>query len=560
MSYAAYLADALDRPDLTKLSSLDFHSVNERLREKKELTDKAKKAAATWLGLPYAKLPKDGVAPELVAPLSLGASRQFLFLPIDEKGNTITVAISDPDRALTLADDYRRRMGAHLQFCYLDADDLLKAVHQTWDRAQKTASDVADDVADADLQAMATALDEPADLLDSQHDAPIIRLINSILMQALKDRASDIHIEPFEKNVSVRFRIDGVLVPIIAPSQKLHAAMVTRLKVMSGMDISQKRMPQDGRFKVRLAGTDTDVRVSSLPTTHGERIVMRLLGRQSGILRLPQLGMRAEQIEKFRRLLTLPNGIVLICGPTGSGKTTSLYAGIAEIHKPDINIVTIEDPVEYQIDGISQSPVNAKIGFTFAAGLRTLLRQDPNVVVIGEIRDAETAQIAVQAALAGRLVLSTIHTNDAASTVTRLVDMGIEPFLVASTLRGVLAQRMVRTLHTSVKAPRPLDVDTKAMLEGELPAGLLKAPALFDPVPSPDCPTGFNGRKGIFELMEITPSLRHMIHTRATDDTLRAEACKNGMLTLYQEALLMAGRGETTLEEAFRVTRVETVA
>ena len=557
-SYAHYLATELGKPELEKLAGLDFATVNLRLRERKLFDDGTKALAAKWLGLPTGKAPANPVDDALTAQLNMGLAKTALFMPLSLRGDVITAAIASPERALPVADDYARMMGKELRLVYMDEEALIGVIHKTWEAKNTTAEDVVGDMesADEDLNHMAAA----EDLLDAQDDAPIIRLINSIITQGVKERASDIHIEPFEKRLNVRFRVDGVMHSVITPSIKLHPAVTARLKVMAGMDIAEKRMPQDGRFKIRVGGHEVDVRASALPTAHGERVVLRLLQQQSGILGLNDIGMRPEQVELMHRWLEHKDGILLVSGPTGAGKTSTLYAAITGINTPEINIMTIEDPIEYQVDGVNQMQVNSSIKLTFAEGLRSILRQNPNVIVVGETRDLETAQISVQSSLTGHLVLSTIHTNDAPSTVTRLVDMGIEPFLVGSTLRGVIAQRLLRTLHEGSKQPKAMDAETRSLFQKHLPKAYWpKEFELYDAVPCDEAPTGYLGRKGIYEMLSVTPNIRRQIHEGASDDNIRTAAQKDGMLTLFQEGLLMAARGETTLEEVFRVTMMDHV-
>ena len=561
-TYAAYLDDKLSRPEIAALNALPVMDLHQQLKEKKWWQPDIPAHAAAFFGLPLWTQEQGEIPAYLVEHLELALCKSHLFLPVAETEAHITVALASPEKALPLIDDYRQLVEKPLELVWMPEDKLLALIHAIRDKTTRSADAVADEIAredENDLQTMAARLNAPDDLLDSEHDAPVIRLINSTLTQALKEGASDIHIEPFEKQVSVRFRVDGMMHTVITPSRKLHAAISARLKVMAGLDIAEKRLPQDGRFKVRLAGRETDVRMSTLPTQHGERVVLRLLGQQEGVRKLDAIGLRPQQLEIMQGFFTQANGILLVSGPTGSGKTSTLYAGLRHINTPDKNIVTVEDPVEYQLEGLGQIQVNSKIGMTFAAGLRSILRQDPDVVVVGETRDLETAQIAVEASLTGHLVLSTIHTNSAAATITRLVEMGIEPFLVASSLRGVVAQRMVRLLHPAFKKPRKLDGDTKKLFM-ELPAWARPKESeitLYEAVPGEGCPTGYSGRSGIFEIMVVNDTIRHLIHNRACDTDIEKAAQKDKMLTLYQEGLLMAARGETTLEEVMRVTRTQ---
>ena len=566
MSYAEYLATHLNRPEIAKIGNLGMAKMHAKLtdvknpilmneQDRKQLAD----LNAQYLGLKRASYPKDKISEDILSPVSFYLAKTFQFLPLVEKKDKIVCAISAPEKSLAIVDDYERIMGKEVTLQYMPEDELTKLINQTWGDASQAAAAVADEVeSESDLQSMATSINETADLLDSGDDAPIIRLINSVLTQAMRENASDIHIEPFEKQVKVRFRVDGVMHTVITPSAKLHAAMAARLKVMAGLDIAEKRLPQDGRFKIRLAGKETDVRISTLPTQHGERIVLRLLGQTEGVRKLSDIGLRKEQVEQLKGFFNLANGMIFVSGPTGSGKTSTLYAGLQEINTPDRNIVTVEDPVEYEMEGLGQIPVNSKIGMTFAAGLRSILRQDPDVVVVGDTRDLETAEIAVESSLTGHLVISTIHTNDAPSTVTRLIEMGIEPFLAASSLRAVVAQRMVRKLNPVTKKPKEMDADTQKIFDENLPKNLHpKKIQLFEAVSTSDCPSGYQGRTGIFEILAVTENIRTSINAQENDAQIREKAQSEGMLTLFQEGLLRVANGETTLEEVMRVTKVQ---
>ena len=553
-NYSDFLASKLG-VNFTCDKNLSFQQINNNLRKNKKWTAKATKVAAEYLGIPIAKKPKE-ISKEVIHPITFAMAKNYLCLPLEETPEGVVIAIASPEKSLAIVDDYARFTGKNTIVNYMEEEDLLALINATWDKGSTKASDVMEQVEEeSDLASMTEKLKEPEDLLDSDNDAPIIKLINTILSQAIKDGASDIHIEPFEKQVSVRFRVDGVMHTVVTPSKQLHAAMSARLKIMAELDIAEKRLPQDGRIKIKLAGKETDIRVSTLPTQHGERIVLRLLGQQEGIRKLNKIGLRKTQLATITEFFGLPNGILFVAGPTGSGKTSTLYAGLQEINTPDKNIVTIEDPVEYALEGLGQIPVNTKIGMTFAAGLRSILRQDPDVVVIGETRDLETAEIAIESSLTGHLVLSTIHTNSAPATVTRLLEMGIEPFLVASSLRGVIAQRMIRTLNPKTKQPREIDAETLKLFD-ELPANIRpKKITLFNAVSTDDCPTGYKGRSGIFEILVISDEIRRLIQVKASDSEVQKTAQKEGMLTLYQEGLLRAATGETTLEEVLRVTR-----
>jgi len=402
-----------------------------------------------------------------------------------------------------------------------------------------------------DLQAVAQSLPEPADLLESEDDAPIIRLLNALLTEAVRENASDIHIEPFENRLVVRFRVDGVLREVLSPPPALAPLVASRVKVMARLDIAEKRLPQDGRISLRIGGRPVDVRVSTIPSSRGERVVLRLLDKQAGRLDLLHLGMAPGTLEAMSRLIGLPHGILLVTGPTGSGKTTTLYAALARLNDRRRNILTVEDPIEYDLDGIGQTQVNPKVEMTFARGLRAILRQDPDVVMVGEIRDLETAGIAVQASLTGHLVFSTLHTNTAVGAVTRLRDMGVEPFLLASSLVGVLAQRLVRLLCPECRTPY-----TAGRAECER-MGLdpARPPTLFAPGGCPRCRgTGYLGRTGIYELVEVDAALRTLIHDGAGEHRLEAHARSRGP-AIEADGWRRVLAGETSVEEVLRVSR-----
>ena len=405
------------------------------------------------------------------------------------------------------------------QWQSLDAQQLAQRISAAYAQGESSAARVVSEVeSDADLSRMMQELPAVEDLLETADDAPIIRMLNALLTQAARDGASDIHIEPYERHSIVRFRVDGDLREVVQPNRALHAALISRLKIMADLDISEKRLPQDGRISLRLGTRAIDVRVSTLPSAHGERAVLRLLDKSGAKLTLEAVGMQGQTLERIESLIRQPHGIILVTGPTGSGKTTTLYAALQRLDASHGNIMTVEDPIEYELAGVGQTQVNAKIDLTFAKALRAILRQDPDVIMIGEIRDFETAQIAIQASLTGHLVLATLHTNDAPSAVTRLIDMGVEPFLLSSSLLGVLAQRLVRKIDATE-------------------------------------PSGYKGRTGVFELLVVNDAIRSQIHGQASEAEIRAAALAGGMTLMRDDGERLVRAGITTAEEVLRVTR-----
>ncbi len=466
-------------------------------------------------------------------------------------GTEIEVWLREGVQAETLA-EARRTLGRPLHSIILSPEKFEQCLTLAYARQDGHAARLMDDMEqDVDLRQLAQELPEIGDLLEAEDDAPIIRLINALFTQALREHASDIHIEPYETRSVVRFRVDGMLRDVIEPQRALHAAIVSRVKVMAQLDIAEKRLPQDGRITLRIGGRPVDVRVSTLPTGHGERVVLRLLDKQQGKLDLEVLGMSAEAKQGLEQLILQQHGIVLVTGPTGSGKTTTLYAALSRLNAKVLNIMTVEDPIEYDLDGVSQTQVNPRIEMNFARALRAILRQDPDVVMIGEIRDLETAQIAVQASLTGHLVLATLHTNDAAGAVTRLVDMGVEPFLLASSLLGVVAQRLVRRLCPACRRPYTPDATELSLLnQTNAPQELYAASGC------PACNmSGYRGRTGIYELFNVDETLRRMIHDGASEQSLRDYGLAHSLTPLHQDGMRWVTAGDTTLEEVLRVAR-----
>jgi general secretion pathway protein E len=486
-------------------------------------------------------------APRL--PYPFAKTHQLLIAAAGNEGLSLLAGPAADPGALA---EVRRHFGRPLKVAWLEAEDFGRKLAEAYRQTDQTAAEVADDIGqDLDIARLVQELPPVEDLLDSQHDAPVIRMINALLTQAVREGASDIHIEPFERHSVVRYRLDGGLRDVVQPNRALHAAMVSRVKIMAQLDIAEKRLPQDGRIGIRIAGRAVDVRVSTLPTHHGERVVMRLLDKSAVRLDLSVLGMAEDTRQRMDNLIRQPHGIILVTGPTGSGKTTTLYAALSRLDAARQNIMTVEDPVEYDLPGIGQIQINSRVDLGFAKALRAILRQDPDVVMIGEIRDLETAQIAVQASLTGHLVLATLHTNDAASAVTRLVDMGVEPFLLSSSLLAVAAQRLVRRLCPLCRTATAPDEAELALLAGSRPE------RLYRPVGCPACAqSGYQGRSGIYELLELDDDLRRLIHDRSGETALRAAALAAGRLRLLREdGLRYVAAGETSLEELLRVTR-----
>ena len=456
-------------------------------------------------------------------PYAFARSHQLL---LEDDGRGLTLWHHELPHAGAWSEVLRVHPVDHFQ--QLDAHSLAQRISASYAGAESSAAMVMSEVeGEADLARMMQELPAVEDLLEASADAPIIRMLNALLMQAARDGASDIHIEPYERHSSVRFRIDGTLREVVQPNRALHAALISRLKIMAGLDIAEKRLPQDGRISLRLGQRAIDVRVSTLPGAHGERAVLRLLDKSQSRLTLASVGMQGPTLQRFEQLITQPHGIVLVTGPTGSGKTTTLYAALQQLDAAHFNIMTVEDPIEYELSGIGQTQVNPKIDLDFAKALRAILRQDPDIIMIGEIRDKETAQIAIQASLTGHLVLATLHTNDAVSAVTRLTDMGIEPFLLSSSLLGVLAQRLVRKTCTACQG-----------------AGCVTCGQ-----------TGYQGRTGIFELLSVDEALRERIHSRAAESELLSAAKRQGMTSMREDGEHLVAQGVTSAQELLRVTR-----
>ena len=504
-------------------------------------------ALAKHLGLEFVDLAERTIDPVASGMVSEALCRRYGILPIGiDPSGAVILAMTDPANVLAL-DDVRSATGRTVRAVIATRADISAAIDRSV-RMGASVEDIADELGHSDDFA-----GEIAGLQEAVDDAPIVRFVNSLINQAVLDRASDIHIEPQERELRVRYRVDGVLHEITTQSRKVQAAIVSRLKIMADMDIAERRIPQDGRISIKAGGKAIDLRVSTLPTVYGEKVVMRILDKSSILMQLSDLGFLEHNYERFERSFRKPYGMILVTGPTGSGKSTTLYATLNVINQPNVNIVTVEDPVEYRLAGVNQVQVNPKAGLTFAGALRSILRQDPDVVLVGEMRDHETAQIGMEAALTGHLVLSTLHTNDAPSAVTRLSEMGIDPFLVGSAVDVVLAQRLARRL--CVKCKEPYQADPAELVAAGLPLSRGDAlPTLYRPIGCGHCAkTGYRGRVAIHEVMPVSEEIERLIVSRASTDDIANLAIEQGMRTLREDGLAKVLMGETTLEEVARV-------
>lgn len=531
--------------------------LEEALLQGKKVTEKDfLEVLSQHFGLPsMTEIPEDNIGSELVSKLPIQYLKKHCIFPYQQQNGALYVAVNDPLR-LEALDDLRLIFGKEEVVAVLtSAREIYAAINRTFGEAENSADQIIQDLDQGEDDQLLTDLEESADLLDETSDAPIIKLVNHIMAQAVKSRASDIHIEPYYHELQVRFRLDGVLYSHLSLARKLHSAIVSRIKIMAQLNIAEKRLPQDGRIEIKIGDRQVDLRVSTIPTAFGERVVLRLLEKGLRLLRLHEIGLSADLLAEMKRLITISHGIILVTGPTGSGKTTSLYAALNHINSPDKNILTIEDPIEYQLDGIGQMQVNSKIELTFARGLRSMVRQDPDVILVGEIRDLETAEIAIQAALTGHLVFSTLHTNDAASAVTRLIDMGIEPFLVSSAVRAIIAQRLVRRLCPRCKepyVPDTIQLQNWGLDQDHLPGG-----QLYRAVGCEHClNTGYRGRSGIYEFLSLSDAIRSLVLKTSDSNQVRKAAVEEGMRTLRQDGLQNVLQGTTSINEILRVTQV----
>lgn len=514
--------------------------------------DVALRALGEELGMRFMSLKEFQPDPALLSRFPTTAIFKHEVLPIEGDNSRMTVAVSDPFNLESL-DELSSLGGCRIEPVLACRDEIVELIKKSLGVGGDTINLLVAQRQEEGVELLDEIPDEMSELAQSAQAPSVIKLVNELLIEALEQRASDIHIEPLEKGLAVRFRVDGLLRVQPLP-QEIHQfanAIVTRLKIMARLNIAEKRLPQDGRINIRVQGREVDVRMSIIPMLHGEGIVLRLLDKQRMVFNLKGVGMPDDVYQAFHELISLPHGIVLVTGPTGSGKTTTLYSALAEIASPDVKIITVEDPVEYNIAGISQIQVHAKIGLTFAAGLRSILRHDPDVVLIGEIRDGETATSAIQASLTGHLVFSTLHTNDAPGAFTRLVDMGVEPYLVASTVEGVLAQRLIRRLCKACKKPY---LPETADLPEDFPCTV--GQTVYQPVGCRSCrESGYAGRAGVYELLIVDKEIRQLCTAGASTGAIREHALRAGMQTLRQSGYSRVLRGETTLEEVQRITR-----
>jgi general secretion pathway protein E/type IV pilus assembly protein PilB len=515
------------------------------------------KALASQFGMDTINLAEYRVPDEVLALVPKHIARRYKIVPVYKHDNTLTVAIFDPMDVDTV-DSLRYILKMNVEPVVAAKTDIENSITRYYGSADDTVENMLQEITEGEVdlglpENKATQI-KIEELSETETDAPIIKLVGLIIMEAYRNRASDIHIEPLEKRLRVRYRIDGVLHEVDNPPKRLQAAIISRLKIMSNMSIAEKRVPQDGRIQIPIMGKSLDLRVSALPTNHGESIVMRILDKTSLLLGLGDLGFFSDDQATMEKIISLPDGVFLVTGPTGSGKTTTLYSCLNTINKPDRKIITVEDPVEYQLGGINQVQVNADINLTFSAALRSILRQAPNIIMIGEIRDLETANIAVQASLTGHLVFSTLHTNDAPSAVTRMVDMGVKPFLVASAVRAIMAQRLIRKVCAKCKAPyKPNDYEMQML---KLNPDEVKNATIFRGAGCNECAkTGYRGRMGIYEIFQIDDEVRRLIYEKVPSNVIRARARELGMRTLREDGVRKIMAGITTPEEVISITQ-----
>ena len=499
-------------------------------------------------------LPTDHISIDFTGQIPIQYLKKHKIVPLITPDGSF-IAVNDPSHFQPV-DDLRHILDCNdFQIVLATQETIVSAINLAYDLSRSTAKEFFQEMNDESTDSIISEIEETGDLLDDTSDAPIIKLVNLLLSGAIKDRASDIHIEPYQNSLKIRYRIDGILYTILNLPRKIQSTLVSRVKIMARLNIAEKRLPQDGRIEIKVADRSVDIRVSVIPTAFGERVVLRLLDKTAAILTLSDLGMDVKTINLFNTLIKSPYGIILVTGPTGSGKSTTLYAALSSINGPEINIITIEDPIEYQIEGIGQIQINPKIDLTFANGLRSIVRQDPDVILVGEIRDQETAEIAIQSSLTGHLVFSTLHTNDAASAVTRLIDMGAEPFLVTSSVIAIIAQRLVRVLCPKCKEVyMPDDESIKNM---GIRKGIVENHIIYRRKGCHAClQTGYRGRTGIFEIMIMDDPIKKLILKTSDSNQINETALERGMITMLQDGAAKVLNGISTIEEVLRVTRI----
>lgn len=516
-------------------------------------------ALAKQFEMPFVNLGALEIAGEVVQSVPKQVAEEYKIIPIKKNGRLITVAMSDPLDFFTL-DNLRFILNTEIECALATKEDVVEALAKYYGGGMKSEiGNVLEELTQSDLQVRTSGDTAPAGEEEEGDDAPVIRLVTLIITEAIKARVSDIHVEPMDKKLRIRYRVDGICKEVDSPPKRLQAAIISRLKIMAQMDIAEKRKPQDGRIQISTGGKDLDLRVNALPASHGESVVMRILDKQKGLVPLEDLGLHPDDYKRFKAIIKRPNGVFLVTGPTGSGKTTTLYAALKELNRPDVKIITAENPVEYTIPGINQSQVKAQIGMTFARILRAMLRQAPNIILVGEIRDEETAKTAVEAALTGHLVFSTLHTNDAPASLTRLIDMGVKPFLVASSVQAILAQRLVRILCPHCREPyQPDEAELKSV---NLTQEDIEGKNVSRPVGCDDCKgQGYRGRKGVYELLEMNGVLREMTFKKEPTMRLMEQARVSGMVTLLEDGVRKILEGTTTFKEVLNIAKREDIA
>ena len=505
-------------------------------------------------GIPSVDVAKFEIDREVIKLIPSEVAQKYMIIPLNRTGSTLTIAMVDPSNVFAI-DDVKFMTGYNVEPVVSSEAAIKDAINRYYDSADMLQTVMQDIQEDVSIDIIEDTIDDidVGDIKQAVEEAPVVKLVNLILAEAIKKGASDIHIEPYEKDFRVRYRIDGVLYEVMAPPKRLKDALTSRLKIMAELDIAERRLPQDGRIKLKMKGKEVDLRVSSLPTLFGEKVVMRILDKSNLMLDMTKLGFEAEELKKLTKAILAPYGMVLVTGPTGSGKSTTLYSALGQINKPEINIMTAEDPVEYNLFGINQVQMKEVIGLNFAAALRSFLRQDPDVIMVGEIRDYETAEIGVKAALTGHLVLSTLHTNDAPGTINRLLNMGIEPFLVASSVILIMAQRLARKVCSECK--QPVEVPEKTLIDIGLTPKQAAEVTIYQGVGCPTCNnTGYKGRLGLYEIMPIDEHIRELILEGASAAEIKQAAIENGMMSLRMAGLNKLMSGVTTIDEILRVT------